>query len=235
MQIGTLPRYPGYLIYSNGKVFSLHSNKFLSPGLIGRKDGSSFYEVVNLKTFNDFQETVRVHRLIAQTFIPNPNGYSVVNHKDGNKQNNDVSNLEWCTYSYNNLHAYATGLKKGKRKLTDLKDLFEDYISLKYSRKELKKKYSWYTSRGFNGYLAEYAKSVNRLPEFEYAKAHLKSASNGRAKSKKVLQLSLLDEPIKEWDSATQAYRALGIPNSNISQCCQKKVKSAGGFHWQFI
>ena len=59
-----------------------------------------------------------LHRLIAQTFIPNLENKPFVNHIDGNKTNNSVSNLEWCTYSENNLHNYKTGLNKGhKRKI----------------------------------------------------------------------------------------------------------------------
>lgn len=52
-----------------------------------------------------------VHRLVAKAFIPNPNNLPEVNHLDGNKLNNDVSNLSWCSSSENIAHAYAIGLK----------------------------------------------------------------------------------------------------------------------------
>lgn len=52
------------------------------------------------------------HRLVAETYIPNPDNLPVVNHLDGNPGNNHVSNLEWCTVRANSIHAYAFGLHK---------------------------------------------------------------------------------------------------------------------------
>lgn len=52
-----------------------------------------------------------IHRIVAKCFIENPEGLTEVNHKDGNKKNNNVENLEWCTRSENNRHAFKTGLR----------------------------------------------------------------------------------------------------------------------------
>ena len=79
------------------------------------------YPVVNLYKDNKYKQ-IPVHRLVAEAFIPNPNNYPVVNHLDGNKLNNNVSNLEWCTQQRNVLHAFETGLvkKNAGRKVKNL-------------------------------------------------------------------------------------------------------------------
>lgn len=60
---------------------------------------------------NGKEKLLRVHRLVAMAFLPNPNNLPQVNHKDGNKQNNSVDNLEWCEQSDNMKHAYKNGLQ----------------------------------------------------------------------------------------------------------------------------
>ena len=67
------------------------------------------YLCVNLSSHGK-SKCVEIQRLVANAFIPNPHGYPCVNHKDENKENNNVDNLEWCTYSYNN--AYGECRKK---------------------------------------------------------------------------------------------------------------------------
>lgn len=63
----------------------------------------------------------RVHRLVALLFLDVPENYEelVVNHKDGNKLNNSYTNLEWCTYDYNNYHARVTGLNNVSKSNSD--------------------------------------------------------------------------------------------------------------------
>ena len=90
-----------YLVFENGVIFNLCSKEL--KGII---DNSGYREV----TIDNKQKLV--HRIVAERFIPNPENKPCVNHKDGNKLNNDISNLEWCTYSENTKHAYENGLEK---------------------------------------------------------------------------------------------------------------------------
>lgn len=74
---------------------------------------------------NSVPRTFLVHRLVAETFIPNPNSLPTVNHIDGNKKNNHVTNLEWCTQKDNIKHAWESGLatsKVGQEKHTSVLD-----------------------------------------------------------------------------------------------------------------
>jgi hypothetical protein len=95
-----------YKINDVGNIYSVRTKKILKP----RK--SSGYLIVCLSVNNKKNQQL-VHRLVAQTFIDNPDNKKTVNHIDGNKMNNSVSNLEWSTQSENSKHAFKNGLNKG--------------------------------------------------------------------------------------------------------------------------
>lgn len=95
------------LMYHNAKGIKRIS--LLKPAT----DGKGYLRCALSK--NNILTTFKVHRLVAQAFIPNPNNYPQINHIDGNKKNNKVDNLEWCTNSINQIHAYSTNLNQGVR------------------------------------------------------------------------------------------------------------------------
>lgn len=94
----------GYFASPHGNIYNRHGDLMASA-----VDHCGYrHTILNRKNRN-------IHRVIAETFIPNPNNLPCVNHKDGNKQNNRVDNLEWCTHSENMLHSFRTGLQKTNR------------------------------------------------------------------------------------------------------------------------
>lgn len=101
-----IPEYEGlYYINESGEIFSIKSNSLLKQQL--KNNG---YLKVKLFKNGDYK-FFNVHRLVATTFIPNLNNLPCVNHRNGIKTDNRVENLEWCTYSENEKHAYNNGLK----------------------------------------------------------------------------------------------------------------------------
>ena len=94
-----------YTISNDGKIYSIRTNKFLKPRL--SLDG---YERVCLYN-GPIKREYRVHRLVAQTFIENPNNLPQVNHKDFNTLNNWIENLEWCTNNENVQYSISNNRK----------------------------------------------------------------------------------------------------------------------------
>lgn len=108
----TWKRINGYEEYEISNLGRVKSFKRDRKGKIMKPKFSGEYLAVTLCADGQ-QERKTIHRLVAEHFIPNPSGLPWVNHKDGNKLNNKVTNLEWVTPSENNNHAYKIGLKKG--------------------------------------------------------------------------------------------------------------------------
>lgn len=118
-RIETWKDIPGYEgLYQISNYWSIKSLSFRSSStLIYRdkilkqsKNGPWYLTLALSKEW--IAKTVRVHRLVWLLFVENPNNFPCLNHLDWNKENNYYLNLEWCTSSENNLHAYRTWLKK---------------------------------------------------------------------------------------------------------------------------
>jgi len=103
--------FENYLITEYGQVVNIKTNKVLKPSY----DGWKYLKVILCN--NGVYKTMKIHRLLALHFIPNPENLPQVNHIDGKKDNNSLDNLEWCTAQQNVIHAHRTGLttRDGKR------------------------------------------------------------------------------------------------------------------------
>jgi len=105
--------YDRYEVSTHGRVRSFCSGqaKLIKPGILNRG-----YPYVGLTcSATKKRKSVTIHRLVALTHIPNPKNKATVNHKDGEKLNNHVDNLEWMTNVENVRHGHAEGIRTGKR------------------------------------------------------------------------------------------------------------------------
>lgn len=128
-----IPEASSYYATGDGRLFSDLKGELEE---IDVKVDTSGYKRLGVLCNDGVRRKKLLHRLIAQTYIPNPEKLDYINHKDGDKLNNHVDNLEWCTSSYNQKHAYSTKLKRmpqgelnGRNRLTE-QDVIEIYWKL---------------------------------------------------------------------------------------------------------
>ena len=139
---------PVYFVSNYGKVKTIdhkiwckvNNSYSIRKGIIcklSNKNQKHYWRVA--VQINNKQKHFAVHRLVAEAFIPNPNNLPQVNHIDGNKDNNTVSNLEWCDNSYNMRHALKIGLisREKESKNCHLRKLTEEQVI--FIREEFKK------------------------------------------------------------------------------------------------
>ena len=159
-----------------------------------------------------------IHRLVAMSFISNPNKYPQINHKNGNKKDNRVENLEWCTQKQNNQHAWKTGLNKG----------FE-------RTKEYKNKVSAAVKKLWASGVYKIRKSEDWTPEQrEHARiAQLKSTNKKRGACAPNAKKIRCIETGETFGCIKDADKKYG--KQSIKLFFSKKQKTAYGLHWEYI
>lgn len=243
-QIKDITGFEGkYQITSDGRVYSIISKMWLKPHI--KENGYCqlrLFVSYDPKTKKKKYVHLYLHRLVAQAFIPNPENKPEINHLDGNKLNNYISNLEWCTRRENIHHAVRTKLWVKDRKLSEeeLTPFLDDYIKGTQTLDELKQKYQYFpSSPEINRYLRDLAEKQGKLEAFlkiKNQRKHISAQLKKHLTSKPILQFDLKGNFIKEWPSQISAAKALGITQGNISNCCHdtNRTKGAGGFIWRF-
>lgn len=131
-----IENYPNYYVSNYGNVLSKSKNKSI---LLKKSKNHRGYWTVRLYNKEGWKQKF-VHRLVALGFIPNPKNAPQINHKDGNKENNCVENLEWCTNKENQIHSYANRLRKLKivQQYSKNGELLNEYISVAEASRKTK-------------------------------------------------------------------------------------------------
>lgn len=190
------------------------------------KDKDGYLIVVLYK--DKERKTCRVHRLVAEHFIPNPNNYPQVNHKDETRDNNNVDNLEWCTAKYNNNYGghneRLSESKKGWKPSEEQRRKHSESI-----KGENHPMYGKSRSEETKRKLSETHKGKKHTDETKRKMSEQRKGSKSHNK-KAVICL----ETKEVFWGAKEVEEKLGINKGKVGECCRGTRKTAGGFHWAY-
>ena len=184
-------------------------------------------------------------RLVAVAFIPNPMGHSEINHKDENKENNAVSNLEWCTRQYN--VKYGTGAERGIEQLKKIVcqynydgELIKKWPSAKDLSRELGLDCACIvrccngTMKTFHGYIWVYEEDEERDNKIQQKLAWVKDGRNSHyAKKRPIARYTKNGQLVDTFPSVREAERQTGCHSSNIVSSIKNGYQT-GGYVWKY-
>ena len=217
-----------YRVSNYGRLFSIKNNRIVL-GRVGK--GKNAYRYM---TLHDNKRNIRklLHVLVAEHFIDNPDNKPIINHKDGNKLNNHIKNIEWSTYYENNMHALETGLRPTKVVLElDLEgSILNRFNSTVEASKSLDvtKSMITMTCQG----KTSYAKGHYLVFEKDYYEGF---KPNKGYTIKKVEQLDLEGNTLATFGTISEASLKTGISPSAIYRSCSNKVKNPKKYLWREV
>lgn len=250
-----VPDYEGMYEVSNyGRVYSIL--RFVDNGRGSlRKTGGRVlriavakhgYSIVQVNR-DSIPQTVRVHIVVAKAFIPNPNNYPMINHKDEVKTNNVFSNLEWCDAKYNNNY----GTIRLRNSLKQKNNINSSRPVLQYTRdNQFVKEYPSAAEASrqtglrqanicgvcrrvknmftIGGYKWKYKEDPMPIEDFPMPKFV--------CQKRRIGQFTMDGVFVASYESGEEAYKKTGILPGNILRCAKKykNCHSAGGFRWEF-
>lgn len=222
--------YPDFMIHRDGRVYNKKRKMFMK----GRNKSSYLYVVLG-------SIDIAIHRLVARQFLPNPENKNCVNHKDGNKHNNHVDNLEWTTKTENGQHAYDTGLNSNVVAVKQYKmdgTFVASHKSMADACKSLNLDPILCGSTIGNCCKYKIKHAYNHIWRFETDNSPIQPVSvMTRSGRKPVSQYTLDGKHVEDFNSCADAAEKINGNRDNtgyISKCCRGLISHAHGFVFKF-
>ena len=230
-----IKEFEGYYEVSNmGRVRSLNYKRTGKEKILKNiGDYKGYLEIVLTK--NGKQKQFKVHRLVAEAFIPNPENKPCIDHINTVKSDNRVENLRWVTYKENSNNEKTLEKFKGEN----------HHFFGKHHTEETKQKMSE-VQKGENNPMYGKHHTEETKKKMSEAQKGEKGSMYGRTgekhpKSKSVVQIDqTTNEVVKVWGSTREAERIGGFCHNAISECCKNKFNRLGnniykGFKWMYL
>ena len=237
-----------YEVSNLGRVKSLKDNKgrYREKIKSSSDNGRGYLNVYLCK--NGKGKRCYIHRLVAEAFLDNPNNYPIINHKDENKQNNHVSNLEWCDYEYNN--TYGTCVQRRvktmrlnggydvseetRKKLSEMRKGEKHYMYGKHHTEKTRREIS--EAKKGQQFSEETRKKISKALKGKMAgEKHPLYGKKGKdnSRSKKVRCIEI--DQVFECTADANEFLGKDRQNDNIGNCARGKQKTAWSYHWEYV
>ena len=217
-----------YYITTEGKLFNSKTNQWLKGQVA--KNGYLTYNI----SIDGEKKRLYAHRMVAETYLPKISGKTQVNHKDGNKLNNSVNNLEWVNSKENQIHAIKNKLRQEGLKqvycFDKNKKLVCVYPTIAEACQVNHFNYSWMIEQ-----LNREEKTLSHGYYWSYYNDNSFSVKDTGGIKKPVGQFTVSGELIEKFESRNECARVTGYDKKRIGECCNGKIHTYRGYVFKYI